>query len=205
MKSGEIRMSTQLHRGHKNKTREGLWYSLKKKKTPRLDYIGGSHSLARGEQRKGGVHLFVLRLLAEAEAADRLFVLLWVRLFEVLHEPRPLPQKHSQPPLARVVLLVDEKVRSEALDALGEERDLEGGGASVIGAHLELRHGLVVEVGAGHLARRHHLQALRTLRHRASCHRDRNRSTAHSRLEPCCVAKGVRGGEGCIVSVTSRN
>lgn len=134
------------------------------------------------------------RLLAKAKTRHGLGVHLGVGLFEIVDEPRPLTQEHAKSPLASIVLLIHEQVVGEPLDALGEECDLKGGGAGVIGASLELREGLVVKVRAGHLAPRHHLEALRTGRHRARSHAQRHRSTTNSTLEPWQRTETTRRG-----------
>ena len=124
------------------------------------------------------------RLDAKAEAVHHTLVLRIVLLLQVLREPRALTEKDAQPPLARVVLLVDEQVLGEALDTLGKEGDLERGRAGVVGTSLEHLNGLVGEVGAGQLVRSDNLEALSARGHRARAHVEGNRSSTSSHLGP---------------------
>lgn len=134
------------------------------------------------------------RLNAKVEAVHHALVLCPVLLHQVFHEPRALAEKDAQPPLACVVLLVDEQVLGKTLDTLGKEGDLERGRAGVVGTGLEHLDGLVVQVGAGHLVRRNNLEALSARGHRARAHVEGNRGPTSSHLEPCDARRENTGG-----------
>ena len=110
--------------------------------------------------------------------------------------PRALTKKDAQPPLACVVLLVDEQVLGKTLDTLGKEGDLERGRAGVVWTGLEHLDGLVVQVGAGHLVRRNNLEALSARGHRRAHTLRETGVPRAATLNPAMRGDKTRGDRG---------
>src|SRR6266481_2387662 len=75
---------------------------------------------------------------ADSELFRQHSVALHVLLAQVFEEPAPLADQHEQAAAGVVVLLVRLEVVGQAVDALGQKRDLHFGGAGVALVSLEL-------------------------------------------------------------------
>ena len=80
----------------------------------------------------------LFRLAADAQLLDDRPVALRVLLPQILEEPAPLADQHQQAAPRVMVLRVGLEVLGEAVDTLGEERDLHLGGAGVTVVRTEL-------------------------------------------------------------------
>src|SRR5262245_56822820 len=69
---------------------------------------------------------------ANAQLVDERSIALGVLPSQILEEPPPLADEHQEPPARVVVFRVRLEVLREAVDALGQQRDLDLGGAGVL-------------------------------------------------------------------------
>src|SRR5207244_10658091 len=90
-------------------------------------------SLPRLIRRSSAAHSGVLRqpLTPQAQVGYDLAVALQVRAFEVAEQPPALADHHQQPAARVVVLAVRAQVLGQVVDALGEQRNLDLGGAGI--------------------------------------------------------------------------